>query len=175
MKKSIILSGLLFFLLLIPEIFSASNRAPYINLYNNRNKRIKLFSKYKRIPNKKRKNYIISFWASYCAPCKKEMPVLIKFEKKYSKTKNLKLILINTDNNGTTHTAKDKADEALKKIDIKHEYLLDIYQIVLKSYNPKKSVPATFLINKNGIIKFRMIGFHKDTLTLLEDAIKNIR
>lgn len=122
-----------------------------------------------------RGNLLIAFWASFCAPCKKEMPHLIKLEKKYAKSKNLKLILINVDKNGKSKSAKLKADQTLKELGISRVYLTDFYQVALEAYNPKVTVPATYLVNKRGYVVFSETGNKKNTLTRLERAIKKLR
>ncbi len=39
---------------------------------------------------------LINFWASWCEPCKEELPALVKLEKKYS-AQGLKIILVSID------------------------------------------------------------------------------
>lgn len=166
MKKIITVALVFSFIILYSNINSAPKKAPGFALINNKGK----FA-YK---SKMKGNLIISFWASYCRPCLKEMPVLIDFEKKYKKSKSLKLVLINVDDN-KGKSAQEKAEKALKGIGMKHGFLLDQYHVALKSYNPKRSVPATYLVNKKGMIVFKEIGARKDTLTRLEKAILKLR
>jgi len=119
-------------------------------------------------------NLIVSFFASYCLPCKKEVPALIELEKKYGVNKKLTLLLIATDLNDQDGEAKDKAGRFLKKIGVKHDFLLDIYQIVISKYNPKRNVPATFLVNRAGRIVFSETGIKDDTIARLEQAILSL-
>jgi hypothetical protein len=58
---------------------------------------------------------------------------------------------------------------------IEHDYLLDSFQQTILKYNPGKSVPATFLVNKQGVIVFSEVGAHPDTLERLEKAIEKLR
>ena len=82
-------------------------------------------------------------------------------------------MLIATDLNDQDGDSKDKAGKFLKKIGVKHDFLLDIYQIVISKYNPKKNVPATFLVNFYiaGQIVFSETGIKNDTIVRLEQAI----
>ena len=155
------------FLIIIALMYTAypAQKAPGFALLNNRGEYI-----YK---SKLSGNLIISFWASYCIPCKKEMPILIEIEKKYGKTKNLQLVFINIDDN-TNGSARDKADKMLKDLGIDHEYLLDSFQLTIMKYNPGKSVPATYLITHLGDIVFFEVGAHPDTLESLEKAINKL-
>lgn len=145
----------------------AAKKAPGFALMNNKGKFV-----YK---SRLRGNLLIAFWASFCAPCKKEMPHLIQFEKKYAQSKGLKLILINVDKNDTSGNAKDKAEKTLAKLGISHDYLIDLYHMALQNYNPKKTVPATYLVNRYGYIVFSATGNSTNTINRLEAAIKKLR
>ncbi|TAL29597.1 MAG: TlpA family protein disulfide reductase [Spirochaetes bacterium] len=116
-------------------------------------------------------NLIISFFASYCKPCEKDVPLLVELEKKYGKTKNLTLILITADLNDGEGKARDKAAGFMKKIGVSHDFLLDVYHVAISKYNPQKSLPSTFLVDQNGNMPFQEIGFREDTMTRLEQAI----
>jgi peroxiredoxin len=121
-----------------------------------------------------RGNLLISFFASYCRPCAKELPQLIELEKKYGERKRLSMVLISADVNDADGDAKEKAGRFLRKAGIEREYLLDIYHVVILKYNPKKALPATFLVDCAGNIVFREIGAHKDTIDRLERAIQRL-
>ncbi len=119
-------------------------------------------------------NLVISFWASYCRPCKTEMPLLIELEKKYAGIKNLKLLLVNIDINDTSGDAGDKARRFLRSAGVEHDFLLDFYHTAVKKYNPEKRIPATFLVNRQGLILFEEIGYKPGTIEALEKAIARL-
>ncbi len=174
MKKTVLIIS--FTLLLTSGAgFGAAKKAPGFALLNNKGKYTSK-SRYKG-------NLIISFWASYCKPCKHEMPEIIKLFKQYEKSKDLHLILINVDTN-KEKPAKEKAEDFLNEIGVKREYLLDIYQVAIKQYmkasnggNQKAdlNVPSTFVVNKSGYFVLKTVGYKKDTLRRLENALKKLR
>jgi len=91
---------------------------------------------------------LINFWASWCAPCRVEHPVLIKL----SKEKNLKILGINF---------KDKKANASKFL----ETLGNPYDFLAKDELGKQSVifgiygiPESILINKDFTIIRKYIG-----------------
>ena len=97
----------------------------------------------------KKNNFtLINFWASWCTPCRKEHPLLIKL----SKEKNLKLLGVNF---------KDKKKQA-------ELFLNDLgnpYDFLTKDELGKNSVnfgiygiPESILINKNFLILKKFIG-----------------
>lgn len=166
MKKSfnlLLLLSVLFFLLPSP-VPSQVKTAPSFALFNTEGKLVTLGGILKD------SNCVIAFWASYCAPCKKEMPDLVGLERKYGRSKNLRLVLINIDAEG-----KDKALQALREIGIERECLLDMYQVTAKKYIPSLKIPATFLVHRGGGIRFQAVGESKDNLANLEKAILSLR
>lgn len=50
----------------------------------------------KFLNDKNGKTYVINFWATWCAPCVKELPYFEKLQKKYS-DKNVQVILVSLD------------------------------------------------------------------------------
>jgi cytochrome c biogenesis protein CcmG/thiol:disulfide interchange protein DsbE len=120
-------------------------------------------------------NLVISFFASYCRPCRKELPALVDLVKKYEKGKHLSLVLITADINDQSGEALDKARDFLKDIGIRQDFLLDVYHVVISKYSPKKIVPATFLVDRRGYVVFREIGSREDTVSRLEKHIQSLK
>ena len=102
----------------------------------------------KSILSDKNTTYIVNFWATWCAPCVKELPY---FEKLNSENKTVKVVLVSLD-------FKDQFEKRLipflKKKAIKSEVVL----LTDKEYNNwlpqvdkewSGSIPATLII-KNG-------------------------
>ena len=97
----------------------------------------------------KKNNYtLINFWASWCAPCRIEHPILIKL----SKEKNLKLLGVNfkdkkkqanifLDNFGNPYDFLAKDEQG------KHSVTLGIY-----------GIPESILINKDLLILKKFVG-----------------
>lgn len=165
-KKALLACGILF-AILQPSAFTAPRQAPGFALNNNRGTMV-YRSSYKG-------NLILSFFASHCRPCKKELPVIIDLVRKYAGEKNLQLVLIATDADDSSGSAREKAGSFLKGIGVERDFLLDIYQVVIEKYNPRKSVPALFLVNRAGFIMFEELGARDDTVVRLENAIRSLR
>ena len=97
----------------------------------------------------KKNNYtLINFWASWCAPCRDEHPLLIQL----SKEKNLKLLGINF---------KDKKKQAILFLN----NLGNPYDFLTKDELGKNSVklgiygiPESILVNKDLVILKKFIG-----------------
>jgi len=142
---------------------ASQKKAPGLALYNLDNNLVTLTELTKK------SNVIISFWASYCKPCLKEMPMLVELEKKYEGKKKVKLLLVNIDNEG-----KEKAKPVLEDFKISNECLLDSYQVNAKKYIPKLKIPAIFLVNQKGNIVFEAVGESRENIANLEKAIQKL-
>ncbi|MFP4520638.1 MAG: TlpA family protein disulfide reductase [Fibrobacterota bacterium] len=108
----------------------------------------------RRRGNAEKYNLIISFWATYCKPCKEEIPHLIKFASKHRD--NTKLILISIDKEGVS---KVKPFAENMKIPVgKVSVLIDKYRKTAEKYGVE-SLPVLFMVDKKGIVRFIGKGF----------------
>ena len=95
---------------------------------------------------------LINFWASWCAPCKEEMPSLDSLQNN-KKLENLKIFPINVGQDKI-----EKAEKFFKDLEIKN---LEIYfdsSINLTKKFALRGIPTSILINKEGEEIGRIIG-----------------
>ena len=95
---------------------------------------------------------IINFWATWCAPCKKEMPTLDNLYLDDS-FKNLKIFAVNMEQPNMTKTKNFFTDLDIKKLEIYFDYNLNF----VKEFK-LRGVPTTILVNKKGEEFARIIG-----------------
>ena len=95
---------------------------------------------------------IINFWATWCTPCKKEMPSLDSFYKDNS-FKNLQVFAVNMEQPNTLTTKKFFSDLNIQKLEIFFDRNLNF----VKEFK-LRGVPTTILINKKGEEFARIIG-----------------
>ena len=95
---------------------------------------------------------ILNFWATWCAPCKKEMPSLdaLSLDKKF---KNLKIFAVNMEQPNKIKTKKFFTNLNIKKLEIFFDPDLNF----VKEFK-LRGVPTTILINKEGKEFARIIG-----------------
>ena len=96
------------------------------------------------------KPILINFWASWCRPCRTEMPYIQQVYEEWS-NKGLVVLAINI---GETPS---ETKEFMQDYELSFPVLLDIKRLVAQEYNVW-SIPTTFFIDKNGIIQAKIIG-----------------
>ena len=100
----------------------------------------------------KGKLVILNFWATWCAPCREEMPSLDDLQSN-SNFSNLKIFPINIGQEDTS-----KTEFFFKELNIQN---LDIYidaPITLAKKFSLRGVPTTILFNKQGMEFARIMG-----------------
>ena len=95
---------------------------------------------------------IINFWATWCAPCKKEMPSLDKLYQAKN-FKNLQVFAVNMEQPNPLKTKKFFTDLNIKKLEIFFDNNLNF----VKEFK-LRGVPTTVLVNKKGEEFARIIG-----------------
>ena len=95
---------------------------------------------------------IINFWATWCAPCKEEMPLLDNFYQD-NNFKNLQVFAVNVEQPNIFKTKFFFNDLDIKKLEIFFDRNLNF----VKEFK-LRGVPTTILINKEGEEFARIIG-----------------
>ena len=113
----------------------------------------------------KGKAVVVNFWATWCPPCKREIPDLIELYKKYKK-EGLVVIGISIDEEGW-----EAVKPFIEKTKIPYPVVL-ADQNVVRDYGNFDGIPATFFIDSNGIIVDRQIGML--TKEIFETEVKAI-
>ena len=87
---------------------------------------------------------IISFWASWCAPCRLEMPVLRKFYNA-NRGRDFEILAISIDGDRTA------AESFAREQNLPFPILLDSSQSAAKAYRVD-GIPMLFVVDKNGVV-----------------------
>ena len=102
--------------------------------------------------NYRGKLIIINFWATWCAPCKEEMPSLDKLYQE-GNFKSLVVFAVNMEQPNTAKSNKFFTDLNIQKLEIFFDRNLNF----VKEFK-LRGVPTTVLINKKGEEFARIIG-----------------
>lgn len=106
-----------------------------------------------KLKDLKGKVVVLNLWATWCAPCKVEMPTLAKLQAAYQ-TQPLKVVALSAD-------APDKAAEAkafIGKNAPLQPYLAGGSNILFKFQPAVAGLPATIIYDKKGVERARISG-----------------
>ena len=100
----------------------------------------------------KGKVIILDFWATWCVPCKAEIPGFIELQKKYGE-KGLQVVGLSVDDSQSM--AKKYVDEMKMNYPV---LLAEGKEDILRAYDPINSIPVSVIIDRQGRIVARHIG-----------------
>lgn len=136
-----------------------NNAAPDFSLKDMNGKSVTLSSFKGRI-------VLLNFWATWCPPCKSEMPSFNKLYKQM-KARGLEVITVSSDN------SINPVREYLLKNKFDFQMLWDEKRTVVKQYRVF-SMPTTFLIDRNGIIVEKFMGEYEWTDQEIKKKIEKL-
>ena len=114
----------------------------------------------------KGKVVLVNFWATWCGPCKLEMPHLDKMDRELE-SKGFEVISISTDD----ARAASKVKPLVKRGGYGFTVLLDKDTTVVSQYNPAKTLPYNVLIDRAGNIHKVYQGYNPgDEVELRRDV-----
>jgi peroxiredoxin len=109
---------------------------------------------------------LLNFWASWCGPCRQEMPLLNALQERYSKL-GFNVVGVNVDKDSAL------ANKLLKDIPVSFPVLLDDTGVVSASYNVS-AMPTTVIIDRDGNMRYLHKGFKPGYEQDYEQQIKEL-
>ena len=93
---------------------------------------------------------MLNFWATWCGPCKREIPDFIELQKTYG-SKGLEIVGVALDD-------PNDVRNFVANSSINYDILFDTQQATAAAYGNIRSIPTTFLINRDGEIVDDVVG-----------------
>ena len=121
-----------------------SGKAPDFTLKSNSGKNMKLSELRGQV-------VLLNFWASWCGPCRQEMPLLDALHKRYKKV-GFTVLGVNVESDSS------KARKYLSSVKVQFPILFDTTNQVSKTYKVE-AMPTTIIIDRNGNMRYLHTGY----------------
>ena len=112
----------------------------------------------------KGKVVLVDFWASWCGPCKEEMPVLEALNQKFA-TRGLVIVGVSID------SSPKKMNKFLKGTPVSFRIVHDRKLAVANMYEPE-TMPSSYFIGRDGKLRYVHEGFDKGDAAEIEEWVK---
>lgn len=108
---------------------------------------------------------IVDFWATWCAPCKDSFPAYQKLLGEFGDKLMVIGVSVNDNPKGIQNFAKETG--------VSFPLVWDAHQAVAARYKPT-TMPTSFIIDPNGIVRYVHLGFHAGDTKILEKQIRSL-
>lgn len=109
---------------------------------------------------------MINFWASWCGPCRQEMPVLDELQQRYSKA-GFTVLGVNVEQDS------GQAVQLLQGMNLSFPILFDPKSVVSKLYDVR-AMPSTVMIDRDGNMRYLHRGYKPGYEDQYREQIKEL-
>jgi len=99
----------------------------------------------------------VNFWATWCPPCREEIPGFVETYAVYHE-KGMEILGISLDRQGA-----DVVKKFAEKYEVNYPIALGTQQLV-QDYQPGQYIPTTIIIDREGKIRHRHVGYMDKTV-----------
>ncbi|MDA1075784.1 MAG: TlpA disulfide reductase family protein [Proteobacteria bacterium] len=119
-----------------------------------------------RLDEMKGQVVLINFWASWCGPCRQEMPILDRLHERY---KDAGFAVLGVNVEGETGPAQDIVD----KTKVTFPVLIDTDQNVSERYD-LQAMPSTVVVDRDGVVRYIHRGYKPGDEAKYIDVVKQL-
>jgi thiol-disulfide isomerase/thioredoxin len=97
------------------------------------------------------KTVFVNLWATWCGPCREELPHLEKFYQRVKGREDVVLVTLNLDDN------IGAVEPFLKEN--KFSFPVILAKDMVESFRGALSIPRNWVVDRKGVLRYEMIGF----------------
>ena len=109
---------------------------------------------------------LINFWASWCGPCRQEMPLLDRLHHRYEDT-GFAVLGVNVEGKA------GPAQEIVDKTNVTFPILIDDGQKVSEMYN-LQAMPSTVVVDRDGVVRYIHLGYKPGDEAKYVEVVKQL-
>ena len=109
---------------------------------------------------------VLDFWATYCPPCREEIPHLVRLQREFG-PKGFHVIGLNVGG----EEDRPKIPEFVKAYGIQYKLADPDDETVRLFFAGNTAIPQTFVIDRDGRVRLHLVGYDTDAAAQLEEAI----
>src|SRR5215467_9009104 len=112
---------------------------------------------------------VVNFWATWCVPCKEEMPIFTEAYKRYNQ-RGLVILAASLDDERT----KKYVPKFVQRFKMEFPVLVDATAVTMQQMGLGDTVPATLFFDENGNLAGKIVGQanRKDVLARMERLLR---
>jgi len=119
--------------------------------------------------DKQAKAVLLTFMASFCGPCKKEMPYLQSLHEKYA-DKGLRVVMVSID---ADEPGQKIVGELIEKNKVTFPVLKDRFNLVARRWLGAQSpLPSVFMVKPDGVVSMVHRGYSEEATALLDKEVQ---
>lgn len=116
---------------------------------------------------------VVNLWATWCGPCRSEIPELVKLHKEFQ-SRGVEMIGLSTED---PDASAQSVAAFVREYEVDYQIGWATREVAITLMQGRTSIPQSFIIARDGRILKRFIGFHPQTTPpqlkrALEDALE---
>lgn len=111
---------------------------------------------------------VVNLWATWCGPCRSEIPELVKLYKEY-RSQGLEVVGLSTENPDAT---QERVKQFVQDFDMNYRVGWATADVAITLMQGRDAIPQSFVVGRDGRVVKRFVGFNAATTPpLMKEAI----